>query len=94
MDLMGTVSNYIQPVKIFVDNSGSMGDNEISYLLGELGDFLKHFPVNVTVYDFDTEVHAGAHYRANNYHQIKFTRVGGGGTRFQSIFDYCHRYFT
>ncbi|QBP18609.1 DUF2201 family putative metallopeptidase [Acetilactobacillus jinshanensis] len=92
MDLMGTVSNYIQPVQIFVDNSGSMGDQEISFLLAQLGDFLKHMPVNVGVYDFDTEVHVLEHYHANNYHQLKFTRVGGGGTCFQCIFNYCHQH--
>ncbi|GLB46827.1 hypothetical protein WR164_08060 [Philodulcilactobacillus myokoensis] len=88
MDLMGQISNNMYPVNIFVDNSGSMGDLEISYLLSEMEDFLNHFPTLISLYSFDTEIHR---LKSNNKH-IDFKRIGGGGTRFQSIFDYINNH--
>ena len=90
MDLMGQISNNVQNVDVFVDNSGSMSDLEIQFLLSQLGGFLKQFPVNIVIYSFDTQVHAECYYQANHFQQIKFRRIGGGGTSFQAIFDYCH----
>lgn len=92
MDLMGEISNTVQDVDVFVDNSGSMSNEEIQFLLAQLGGFLKQFPIRIGVYSFDTQVHAEHYYQAHRFRQIKFKRIGGGGTSFQAIFNYCHHH--
>ncbi|MBW1605613.1 VWA-like domain-containing protein [Lactobacillus sp. Sy-1] len=92
MELSGRISNTVRSINIFVDNSGSMGDAEISSLLNEINHFLRQLAVPVTIYSFDAQVHAKTSYRANNGNQIQFRRLGGGGTSFQAVFDYLNQH--
>jgi predicted metal-dependent peptidase len=78
-------------VAVFVDNSGSMGEREISYLLTQIRAIMKVYEAKLTVYSFDTQVHAQEAYEVKQATQIRFERIGGGGTRFQSIFDFLHQ---
>lgn len=88
MDLPGQVTNLVTKIDIFVDNSGSMGDNEIAYLLTQIKEIVMTTETLTTVYSFDAVVHAADAYELRNQSQIQFKRIGGGGTRFQSIFAY------
>lgn len=91
MDLPGQVTNLVVNVEVFIDNSGSMGEAEISYLLTQIRAIMKVYEAKLTVYSFDTVVHEQAAYEVKQGTQIRFERIGGGGTRFQSIFDFLHR---
>lgn len=89
MDLPGEVTHLVANVLVFVDNSGSVTDQELALALGEVTHLAATYRAPVTVYSFDAKVypkaqklHPGGHLAAK--------RTGGGGTRFQSIFDYLH----
>lgn len=91
MDLPGQITNLVVNVAVFVDNSGSMGEREISYLLTQIRAIMKVYDAKLTVYSFDTQVHVQEAYEVKQATQIRFERIGGGGTRFQSIFDFLHQ---
>ncbi|MCH4123428.1 MAG: VWA-like domain-containing protein [Levilactobacillus sp.] len=86
MELPGNIVRTWQRVAVFVDESGSMGNQEISYLLGQMATSLAVYPAQVTVYPFDTTVDEAASFRLEKRPQ-HLSRTGGGGTRFQAVFD-------
>lgn len=86
MELPGQRVQTWQGILIFIDESGSMGQQEIGYLLGQLSRLLAMYPVPVKIYPFDTVVHVKAAQTVNGA-VTAAKRVGGGGTRFQAIFD-------
>lgn len=86
MELPGQIVNTWQKVSVFVDESGSMGNHEISYLLGQMAALLAVYPAQVTVYPFDTVVDPDKRFDLQRRPQ-RLTRTGGGGTRFQAVFD-------
>lgn len=88
MDLPGQVTNLVVNIMVFVDNSGSMSETEISYLLNEIKNMTKVYEANIKVLTFDTKVNSEQAYELTSQSQIRYQRLGGGGTRFQSIFDY------
>lgn len=86
MDLPGQIVRTWQRVAVFVDESGSMGNQEISYLLGQMATLLAVYPAQVTIYPFDTVVDETRGFRLEKRPQ-RLLRTGGGGTRFQAVFD-------
>lgn len=88
MDLPGQVTNLVVNIMVFVDNSGSMSETEISYLLNEIKNMTKVYEANIKVLTFDTKVNSEQAYELTSQSQIRYQRLGGGGTRFQSVFDY------
>lgn len=87
MDLSGQVSHLTADLRIFVDNSGSMTDAEISQALMTISNLVRYKRAVVTAYAFDAKVY-GPGQSLRSDHQIKWQRQGGGGTSFQAIFDY------
>jgi len=92
MDLPGEIVQTWQRVAVFVDESGSMGNREISYLLGQMATLLAVYPAQVTVYPFDTVVDPANSFALEKRPQ-RLQRTGGGGTRFQAVFDALPRLF-
>jgi len=86
MELPGQIVATWQNISVFVDESGSMGNREISYLLGQLAALLAVYPAQVTVYPFDTVVDPAKRFSLQRRPQ-HLMRTGGGGTRFQAVFD-------
>ncbi|NLR10478.1 MULTISPECIES: VWA-like domain-containing protein [Lactobacillaceae] len=86
MELPGQIVQTWQKISVFVDESGSMGNREISYLLGQLATLLAVYPAQVTVYPFDTVVDPNRRFSLQRRPQ-HLMRTGGGGTRFQAVFD-------
>lgn len=90
---------YIQPgVKrpmranfaCFMDQSGSMSDDDIALLFGELGNLANL--TQLDVYHFDTEIDEKSHHiwkRGDNTPRCLRTRCGG--TDFQAVADFCNR---
>ncbi|WP_137596666.1 DUF2201 family putative metallopeptidase [Paucilactobacillus kaifaensis] len=88
MDLPGKITNLVTRINIFVDNSGSMSDKEISFLLSQIQEIVKVTETQTTVFSFDAVVHEHESYKLDNQSAVQFKRIGGGGTSFQSIFTY------
>lgn len=87
MDLPGQIAHLTADLRIFVDNSGSMTDQEISRALTEISWLVRRERVRVTVYSFDAKVYApGQHLHLGR--TTNWQRRGGGGTSFQAVFDY------
>ncbi|MFC6261455.1 vWA domain-containing protein [Levilactobacillus fujinensis] len=86
MDLPGEIVQTWRKIAVFVDESGSMGNQEISYLLGQMATLLAIYPAQVTVYPFDTVVDPTRAFALERRPQT-LQRTGGGGTRFQAVFD-------
>ncbi|PWG00899.1 vWA domain-containing protein [Levilactobacillus bambusae] len=90
MDLPGQTTKTLINVRVYVDESGSMGNEEISRVIGELSGLLRQYPAKITVIPFDTRVHQEL--AVTQKFQLPKHRVGGGGTRFQSVFDDLHHH--
>ena len=88
MDLPGKVTRLDPAVDIFVDNSGSVTDQEIVQTLTTLEKMLKKTKLTANVYSFDARVTAKQ--KLHDGKKLDFRRTGGGGTSFQCIFDYLH----
>jgi len=50
----GTKRNYTASIAVYIDQSGSVGDDELAMLFGELGNLAKN--IEFTTFHFDTEV--------------------------------------
>ncbi|MCI1975295.1 MAG: VWA-like domain-containing protein [Limosilactobacillus sp.] len=90
MELPGTVSRLVPRILTFVDNSGSVTDDELEGMLSQLSRLAsnKHLPLEI--YPFDAQVHSEQRQKLINGGRVTFRRVGGGGTSFQCIFDFLH----
>lgn len=91
MDLPGQVSHLVPDLQIFVDNSGSVPDKELARAIDAINGMVKQFRLSATVYTFDAHVNSpGQKLRPGV--KVKRERHGGGGTSFQSVFDFlCHQ---
>ena len=87
MELPGQISDTRLDVQVYVDNSGSISDATLQYLLGQVATLTQALTATITVKAFDAIVQPGQTYQASLPQQIRFERHGGGGTVFQSIFD-------
>ena len=90
MDLPGKVTRLDPAVDIFVDNSGSVTDQEIVQTLTTLEKMLKKTKLTANVYLFDARVTTKQ--KLHDGKKLDFRRTGGGGTSFQCIFDYLHQH--
>ncbi len=90
MDLPGKVTRLDPAVDIFIDNSGSVTDQEIVQTLTTLEKMLKKTKLTANVYSFDARVTAKQ--KLHDGKKLDFRRTGGGGTSFQCIFDYLHQH--
>lgn len=87
MDLPGQVSHLVPDLQIFVDNSGSVPDKELARAIDAINGMVKQFRLSATVYTFDAHVNSpGQKLRPGV--KVKRERHGGGGTSFQSVFDF------
>lgn len=84
MDLFGEISTYENEILVFVDNSASISDKLVGKFLANVMQITQQFDAKVRVFSFDTAVEA---IKNINHWQ----RRAGGGTAFQSIFDYLDK---
>ncbi|BDZ32255.1 VWA-like domain-containing protein [Lactiplantibacillus sp. WILCCON 0030] len=87
MELPGQISELRLNVQVYVDNSGSISDQTLQYLLSQVASLTRAMAVTITVKPFDAIVQPGQTYQASLPQQVRFVRQGGGGTVYQSIFD-------
>lgn len=90
MELPGTVSRLVPRILTFVDNSGSVTDDELEGMLSQLSRLASNEQLPLEIYSFDAQVHLEKRQKLINGSRVTFRRVGGGGTSFQCIFDFLH----
>jgi len=91
MELPGQISDTQLQLQVYVDHSGSISDATLQYLLSQVATLTRAVTATITVKPFDAIVRPGQTYQATLPQQIRFTRQGGGGTVYQSIFDDLQR---
>jgi predicted metal-dependent peptidase len=73
----GTYRSYTSSIAVYVDQSGSVGDEDLALLFGELRTLAKH--TEFTLYNFDTDVDESSErvWRGNRAPGMNRTRSGG-----------------
>jgi predicted metal-dependent peptidase len=73
----GTYRSYTSSIAVYVDQSGSVGDEDLALLFGELRTLAKH--TEFTLYNFDTEVDEKSErvWKGNKAPGMQRTRCGG-----------------
>lgn len=85
----GVKRTFISNFACFVDQSGSMSNEDISLLFGEMEGLAKH--VEIDCFNFDTEIDVKSHFkwkRGKKYPELKRTKCGG--TDFNCIANFCN----
>ena len=75
-------------IRVFLDNSGSMGTFEISWATMEVAAIAKAIKANLSIIPFDTVVYSENEQMIPKSGKFKFVPTGRGGTSFQPVFDY------
>jgi predicted metal-dependent peptidase len=77
-------------IALFIDASGSMGEDMLKDILSETAGIMESFPAyRIHVASFDTEVYNPQQYNSENLEDITEYQIkGGGGTDFDCVFDY------
>ena len=75
-------------IRVFLDNSGSMGTFEISWATMEVAAIAKAIKANLSIIPFDTVVYSENEQVIPKSGKFKFVPTGRGGTSFQPVFDY------
>lgn len=86
----GVKRRYVATFACFIDQSGSMSDEDIAMLFSELESFAQH--TQLDVYHFDTEVDPNSHTiwkKGQPFPPAHRTRCGG--TSFQCVADFCNK---
>ncbi|MBD7894841.1 peptidase [Limosilactobacillus sp. Sa3CUN2] len=90
MELPGTVSRLVLRILVFVDNSGSVTDEELAKVLSQISFLANSDQLPLEIYPFDARIHSEQRQKIANGRRVKFQRIGGGGTSFQCIFDFLY----
>jgi len=77
-------------IAISIDASGSMGEDILKDVLGEVAGIMEQFPnYRIHVVSFDTEVYNPQQFDSENLDDItEYEVMGGGGTDFDCVFNY------
>ena len=75
-------------IRVFLDNSESMGTFEISWATMEVAAIAKAIKANLSIIPFDTVVYSENEQVIPKSGKFKFVPTGRGGTSFQPVFDY------
>jgi predicted metal-dependent peptidase len=77
-------------IAISIDASGSMGEDILKDVLGEVAGIMEQFPnYRIHVVSFDTEVYNPQQFDSDNLDDItEYEVMGGGGTDFDCVFNY------
>lgn len=86
--LKGSRNILNKEIICYVDNSGSMGENEINFALNEISAIAAKTKSKQTVYPFDTQVYSNNPQYVEKDGRFKFFPTGRGGTSFQPVFDH------
>ncbi|MFC6255414.1 VWA-like domain-containing protein [Secundilactobacillus hailunensis] len=88
LELPGVTRAATRQLFLFVDQSGSMTDDEVQNILGQIVQLLKRYRDKITIIPFDAVVYDDRQQSVSHGNQVIFQRVAGGGTAYQPIFDW------
>ncbi|MFR0644725.1 DUF2201 family putative metallopeptidase [Limosilactobacillus mucosae] len=91
MELPGQIDRLNADIYAFVDNSGSMSDQEVANVLTQLQYLAAQLNLQVEIVPFDAKVHDEGVTRFLPGKSASYRRTGGGGTCFQAIFDWLQQ---
>ncbi|MBO5388430.1 MAG: hypothetical protein J6A59_09855 [Lachnospiraceae bacterium] len=81
------ISKYINGVKICIDSSGSISDDDIKYFLGQVEDLLKEFKIDAELIWWDTKIQSQG--KISSFKDaIRMDAYGRGGTNPKCLFEY------
>lgn len=86
----GIKRNYTANIGVFIDQSGSVGNDEISMFFGELSSLAKK--IDFTVYFFDTDVDEENKIKWRRGQKVSPKRTRCGGTDFQAVINYVNKH--
>lgn len=78
--------DYVHNVRIYIDQSGSMSDEDVAKMYGRIQPLLKS--ADVTVYHFDYGVDEASRHEVRYARDLKPIRTRSGGTDFDSVFTH------
>ncbi|WP_295728832.1 DUF2201 family putative metallopeptidase [uncultured Limosilactobacillus sp.] len=90
LELMGTIIRYVTKLTVFIDQSGSMRDETISQIITTLNAMAIKNNLELLVGDFDAKVQSQPRLVKPGC-WLPMKRHGGGGTRYQAVFDYLEK---
>ncbi|WP_105955996.1 VWA-like domain-containing protein [Apilactobacillus quenuiae] len=90
MELPGKISSTLRSIIIFVDNSGSVSNNDLTSAIRQISNIFRAYPLDIIIYPFDSKVHERDAYRVNSAQNLRYKRVANGGTSYQAIFEFIH----
>jgi hypothetical protein len=85
--LPGNKKNTHAAVAFFIDQSGSMGNEDVAIGFSEVSSLSKL--TEIDVYNFDTEVDVNSHKVWKSGKNHPWSRTRSGGTNFNCIRDFC-----
>jgi predicted metal-dependent peptidase len=86
LDLRGRLSRHIAQIAVAIDISGSITDNELGQVMGEVFTLVKNYPSEVTIIECDSEIRRV--YKVNGIKDVKKKVNTRGATKFSPVFDY------
>jgi predicted metal-dependent peptidase len=86
LDLRGRLSRHIAEVVVAIDISGSITDNELEHIMGEVFALIKNYPSEVTIIECDSEIRRA--YKVKGIKDVKKKVNTRGATKFSPVFDY------
>ncbi len=84
----GVKRNTVANFACFIDQSGSVGDEDIALFFGELESFAEH--TELDVYHFDTEIDEKSHTKWKKGVKVTPRRTRCGGTDFDAVQVFCN----
>ena len=85
----GNFRDYKASIAVYVDQSGSVSDNDLAILAGELSGLAKR--VEFTLFNFDTEVDLESERVLKRGRPVEMWRTRCGGTCFSCVQDHANK---
>ncbi|WP_053796575.1 DUF2201 family putative metallopeptidase [Apilactobacillus kunkeei] len=86
MDIAGRIRHQSEHVNVFIDSSGSIGDDQYASMVSVVETIQSMPNIETNCYTFDAKVHAISETLLSN------KRLLQGGTKYQSIVDYVNEH--
>jgi predicted metal-dependent peptidase len=87
--MCGSIYNPEYEVAIFIDQSGSMSNEDIEKCFGRITNLLDS--AQCRIYNFANEIDYENAYDCSNSSELRYERTISGGTAFEPIFDYLSK---
>lgn len=87
-DLSGTLSNRLIEIVLVIDTSGSMRPQELTLVMNEIHNIVKHYQTKITLIEADDKIQRIT--QPKNLNEVIPNIKGQGGTYFTSVINYIN----